>query len=426
MRNWAQLKVILEITLLCLLSIEMDNETIKINFTLEASERNDPHLTFEIKLPSNSSSSVNSTIINESWNKDIKPVLDYLMVVILVVIMLAMGCEITWRSLWEHVKRPIGLCIGIISQFVIVPLTGYLILTATGITGLHATGVLIISCCPGGVLSNTFTYFCEGDLSLSCKNFFSSNYDQEFKENITADNCRYSYGHILCTSYSVAMTCCSSIMALCMMPANIWLYGRSFNSETLMIPYQKMAISLISVTSPVAVGMSLRWKFPRVATLITKLGSYCGILIMFVCIIIEVVVFPNMFTGIPPKLYGVILTLPLIGLSLGFSLATLLKQKIQVRKTIAIECGIQNDQEEIVLLPWLYGFAMMTACSIICVTFQLYKRHSIAKYGKGKPDSTLKDDGRSPEDMDLMHWNTVRFSHVGGTTAVRETCPACD
>ncbi|GBO33393.1 hypothetical protein AVEN_186732-1, partial [Araneus ventricosus] len=59
-------------------------------------------------------------------------------------------------------------------------------------------------------------------------------------------------------------------MALCMMPANIWLYGRSFNSENLMIPYQKMAISLIGVTSPVAVGMTLRRKFPRVAALVAK------------------------------------------------------------------------------------------------------------------------------------------------------------
>ncbi|KAF8763179.1 Ileal sodium/bile acid cotransporter like protein [Argiope bruennichi] len=144
----------------------MDNETIHINLTSETFDRNGLCLSFDIKLSPNFSS-VNSTLIYDSWSKNIKPILDYLMIVILVVIMLAMGCEITWRSLWKHVKRPIGLCIGIISQFVIVPLSGYLILTATGITGLHATGVLIISCCPGGVLSNTFTYFFEGDLSLS-------------------------------------------------------------------------------------------------------------------------------------------------------------------------------------------------------------------------------------------------------------------
>ncbi|GFY73110.1 solute carrier family 10 member 6 [Trichonephila inaurata madagascariensis] len=146
----------------------MDNETNEVNFTLEDSEKNCLLFTHDENFPSNSCNS-SATIIGGSWNKDIKPVLDYLMVIILVVIMLAMGCEITWRSLWQHVKRPIGLCIGIISQFVIVPLSSYLILTASDITGLHATGVLIISCCPGGVLSNTFTYFCEGDLSLRYK-----------------------------------------------------------------------------------------------------------------------------------------------------------------------------------------------------------------------------------------------------------------
>lgn len=69
-------------------------------------------------------------------------------------------------QLFSHVKRPIGLSIGVFSQFGIMPLSAYCILRLAGIYGLSATGVLIISCCPGGVLSNTFTYFCEGDLPL--------------------------------------------------------------------------------------------------------------------------------------------------------------------------------------------------------------------------------------------------------------------
>ncbi|GFY51469.1 solute carrier family 10 member 6 [Trichonephila inaurata madagascariensis] len=205
------------------------------------------------------------------------------------------------------------------------------------------------------------------------------------------------------------MTCASTVMALCMMPANIWLYGRSFNSENLVIPYQKMALSLISVTSPVIAGMTLKWKFPKAASVVSKLGSYCGVLIMFFCIVIEVVVFPNMFTGIPLKLYAVILTLPLIGLSLGFSLATLLQQRIQIRKTISIECGVQNVpialtiiamsfplkvQEEIVLLPWLYGFAMMTACSIISFSFCV----------------------EDAEEEDLTNWKALRLQrHISAT-----------
>ncbi|GFS55935.1 solute carrier family 10 member 6 [Nephila pilipes] len=85
--------------------------------------------------------------------------------------------------------------------------------------------------------------------------------------------------------------------------------------------------------------MMLKWKFPKAASIVSKFGSYYGVLMMFLCIVIEVVVFPNMFTGIPLKLYAVILTLPVIGLSLGFSLTTLLQQRIQIRKTISIECG---------------------------------------------------------------------------------------
>lgn len=63
---------------------------------------------------------------------------------------------------------------------------------------------------------------------------------------------------------------------------------------------------------------------------------------MFVCIGMEIILFPNMFTGVPLKLYVAILSLPTIGLTLGYGLATVLKQSKPVRKTIAIECGVQN------------------------------------------------------------------------------------
>lgn len=71
---------------------------------------------------------------------------------------------------------------------------------------------------------------------------------------------------------SVTMTCVSTVIAIGMMPVNIWLYGRHFESEDLVIPYEKMAISLVTVTSPVIVGMLLKWKFPRTAAFMTKVS----------------------------------------------------------------------------------------------------------------------------------------------------------
>lgn len=53
-----------------------------------------------------------------------------------------------------------------ISQFVLLPACAYFLIVIFQIDPLHATGLLILACSPGGVTSNVFAYFCEGDLSL--------------------------------------------------------------------------------------------------------------------------------------------------------------------------------------------------------------------------------------------------------------------
>lgn len=68
------------------------------------------------------------------------------------------------------------------------------------------------------------------------------------------------------------MTTTSTVMAMVMLPANLWLYGRYFESVDLVIPYQKMAVSLLVVTSPICVGMILKWKIPRIAKRVTKVS----------------------------------------------------------------------------------------------------------------------------------------------------------
>lgn len=46
----------------------------------------------------------------------LKQIHDILIVVLLVTVMFAMGCSITWMQVWSHVKRPIGVVTGMISQ----------------------------------------------------------------------------------------------------------------------------------------------------------------------------------------------------------------------------------------------------------------------------------------------------------------------
>nr|XP_046919822.1 sodium/bile acid cotransporter 5-like [Dermatophagoides farinae] len=284
----------------------------------------------------------------------LKQIHDYLIVVLLISVMFAMGCSITWEQVWGHVRKPIGVIIGMISQFVLLPACAYFLIVVFQIDPLHATGLLILACSPGGVTSNVFAYFCEGDLSLS-----------------------------------VTMTSFSTVVALVMMPFNVWLYGRNLETETLVIPYGKMTISLLSLTTPVAIGMVVNWKLPKMAPILTQIGSIAGFGIIIVCQTLEVFIFPDIFNDVPAVLYAAEFLLPILGLALGFIAATLFRLPYAIRRTIAIEAGIQNvgtaltiitlsfpfeQLRKVWLFPFLYAFSMLAICCIVAVIYQLQKR----------------------------------------------------
>ncbi|XP_025016214.1 sodium/bile acid cotransporter-like [Tetranychus urticae] len=189
---------------------------------------------------------------------------------------------------------------------------------------LHAAGLLILASSPRGVTSNIFTFFCDGDVSLS-----------------------------------VTMTSISTIAALVMMPFNIWLYGRSLESDTIVIPYASMTTSLFFLTLPVLFGMIVFWKWPKVAPFLTKFGSIAGFLIIIVCEAMEVMIFPDIFDDITAKLYVAEVALPVLGLALGFGCASIFSLPYASRRTVAIECGVQNVGTALAIVSLSYPFEQL-------------------------------------------------------------------
>ncbi|RWS22513.1 ileal sodium/bile acid cotransporter-like protein 3 [Leptotrombidium deliense] len=182
----------------------------------------------------------------------------------------------------------------------------------------------------------------------------------------------------------------STVAALVMMPFNVWIYGTSLENESIVIPYKKMALSLAFLTAPVAFGMIVLWKFPKVAPILTKIGSFAGFAIIIVCETLEVLIFPDIFDDVPFKLYAAEILLPLLGLTLGYGLATIFRLKKCERRTVAIECGIQNvgtalaivslsypfhQLRKVWLFPFLYAFSMLGICIVISGLYQLHKRY---------------------------------------------------
>ncbi|XP_013774432.1 solute carrier family 10 member 6-like [Limulus polyphemus] len=272
--------------------------------------------------------------------------------------------------IWSHLKKPIGLAIGMASQFFLIPLLAFSFVKICEIHALYATGMMIVSCCSGGSSSNMITYFCEGDVSLS-----------------------------------VAMTTCSTIIALGMMPFNLWIYSHGIDTGAVTIPYWKMAVSLIIILLPLAFGMILKVKLPKVAPIFTKLGSYSGYGIILIIQVMELFIFPDIFDDAPFTLYIAALVMPSGGIILGIVCGRIFRQSWTICRTIGIEAGFQNVgtaltvislsfpfkiQREVILFPALYGFSMMCAGFLMAILFQIYKRFSRRK-SENVTDGALKE-----------------------------------
>lgn len=86
--------------------------------------------------------------------------------VMLGLLMFSLGCSVEIRKLWLHIRRPWGIAVGLLCQFGLMPLLAYLLVKSFSLKPVHAVALLIMGCCPGGTVSNIFTFWVDGDMDL--------------------------------------------------------------------------------------------------------------------------------------------------------------------------------------------------------------------------------------------------------------------
>lgn len=239
-----------------------------------------------------------------------------------------------------------------LSQFLLLPLIAFGLGHVLQMTAPQAISVLVMGCCPGGTTSNIFTYWSEGDVALS-----------------------------------ICMTCLSTLMALGMMPLNLFIYSRSWTDERAVIPYAKIAIALASTAAPAIVGVFIRHKLPKLANVITKVGSVSGLLVILITLVLQGLIFPEMFR-VRWTIFFAAFSMPALGFAFGFVLATIFRMKWHLCRTISMETGAQNvslaitlvtftfsDEllGEMILFPSLYGVTVITDSFIFVGIYLFYK-----------------------------------------------------
>lgn len=90
-----------------------------------------------------------------------------LIIPLIQLIMFGMGTSMSVKDFAAVVKTPKGVIIGVMSQFIIMPMMGFALASFTNFTPEIAAGIILIGCSPSGLASNVMAYLAKANLALS-------------------------------------------------------------------------------------------------------------------------------------------------------------------------------------------------------------------------------------------------------------------
>ena len=225
--------------------------------------------------------------------------------ILLGIVMFGMGLTLRAKDFSEVFTRPLEVIIGILGQFIIMPLTAWGLCKVLGLSDEIAVGVILVGCCPGGTASNVMTYLGKGDVPLS-----------------------------------VTVSSCTTVLAPIVTPALIYLFANQWVDVD---PYG-MFMSIVNIVIlPIVAGViinSFFGKFVRNVVVALPLISVFAI----VAIVIAVVAVSQQKiaeTGL--IIFSVVVLHNGLGLALGYFLAKVCGMSVAKRKAISMEVGMQNS-----------------------------------------------------------------------------------
>uniref|UniRef100_A0A3B3IJ26 Solute carrier family 10 member 4 n=1 Tax=Oryzias latipes TaxID=8090 RepID=A0A3B3IJ26_ORYLA len=264
-----------------------------------------------------------SHLIPAFWDSPLSHWINVIVGLVLCFTMLGLGCTVEVSQLREHIRRPIGVLLALLCQFVIMPLVAFLLALAFSLDDVAAMAVLLCGCCPGGNLSNIMSLLVHGEMNLS-----------------------------------IIMTISSTLLALVLMPLCLWIYSRAWINTPVveLLPFGAITLTLCSTLIPIGLGVLLRYRHTRVADVVLKVGE------VTVC----VCVWESLF-------YAVAVLMPLCGYAAGYGLAVLFDLPPSSRRAVSLETGCQNVQLCTAILKMAFPPQLMGGLYMFPLLYALFQ-----------------------------------------------------
>ena len=254
--------------------------------------------------------------INISYDIATQILIELLLTGSLAFIMFSLGLSLRPQDFGVAFQQPKALIAGVISQILMLPLIAFVLLKIFGVQGDFALGIMILSCCPGGITSSLVTKLSRGDVALS-----------------------------------ISYTALASLVTAATLPVVLSL------TAPILIPQQDVGLSIVPLslkvfslaTLPVLLGVAIRQWTPKFAVR-WQLPSSQLANGLFIAVLIGVLIGQwDVFIAYLPVLGPVLLLLNLIMLIVGLAVGYLLSLKKSQITSLSVEAGFQNGTIGIVV-----------------------------------------------------------------------------
>ncbi len=220
-------------------------------------------------------------------------------------VMLAMGISLRPADFHHILRRPQVMAVGVLMQFLLMPLIAWLLVRLLSLPRELAIGVILVGTCPGGTASNVMTYLARGDVALS-----------------------------------ISLTTLSTLLSVFMTPLlTLLLIGRVVEVPALAMLASILRIIILPVLLGVLANHYLgRWLGPLK-------GVFPWLSMLAIVLIIGIIVALNagQIAGLAPAVVLAVTMHNLLGLWLAYSLARAMGYGPAICRTLAIEVGMQNS-----------------------------------------------------------------------------------
>lgn len=219
-------------------------------------------------------------------------------------LMFGMGSSMSLQDFAGIVKSPKGVIIGVVSHFIIMPLLGFGLASATNFEPEVAAGIILIGCSPSGLASNVMAYLAKANLALS-----------------------------------ITITSISTLLAPFMTP----LLMKLFAGALIEIDVMKMMLDIFKmIIIPIGAGLLFNKLFHGKLKWLDAAMPFLSMFSIAAIVAIITAAGRNSLLNIGLLLFGVAFIHNISGYLLGYWCGRAFRLPEKDCRTIAIEVGMQN------------------------------------------------------------------------------------